>query len=88
MAEEKKEVTKVCPMMTTSTLMMGHSPLDNRMKTTQQLLPVGCLGEQCMLFNPKFKACVFIANAIMLTSIYAKQMGLVKEESQEEKKWN
>lgn len=88
MAEEKKEVTKVCPMMTTSTLMMGHSPLDNRMKTTQQLLPVGCLGEQCMLFNPKFKACVFIANAIMLTSIYAKEMGLVKEETQEEKKWN
>ena len=89
MAEEKKkEVTKLCPMMTTSTLMMGRSPLDNRMKTTQQLLPVGCLGEQCMLFNPKFKACVFIANAIMLTSIYAKEMGLVKEESQEEKKWN
>lgn len=89
MAEEKKEVTKVCPMMTTSTLMMGHSPLDNRMKTTQQLLPVGCLGEQCMLFNPKFKACVFIANAIMLTSIYAKEMGLVKEEEKkEEKKWN
>lgn len=89
MAEEKKkEVTKLCPMMTSSTLMMNHSPLDNRMKTTQQLLPVGCLGEQCMLFNPKFKACVFVSNAIMLTSIYAKEMGLVKEEVKEEKKWN
>ena len=92
MAEEKKkEVAKVCPIMTTSTLMMGHSPIDNRQKISQQMLPVGCLGEQCMLFNPKFKACVFISNAIMLTSIYAKEMGLVKEEEkkeEEEKKWN
>ena len=80
MGEEKKAVTKICPMMTMSTLMMNHSPLENRMKTTQQLLPVACLGEQCMLFNPKFKSCVFIANAIVLTSMYAKEMGLVKEE--------
>lgn len=79
MAEEKK-VQKVCPLMTTSTLMMGQSMLENKAKLSQQIMPVGCLGEQCMLYNPKFKSCVFIANAIMLTSMYAKEMGLVKEE--------
>lgn len=79
MAEEKK-VQKVCPFMTTSTLMMGQSMLENKAKLSQQIMPVACLGEQCMLFNPKFKSCVFIANAIMLTSMYAKEMGLVKEE--------
>lgn len=75
--EEKK---KVCPFMTTSTLMMGQSMLENKAKLSQQIMPVGCLGEQCILFNPKFKTCVFIANAIVLTSMYAKEMGLVKEE--------
>lgn len=75
--EEKK---KVCPFMTTSTLMMGQSMLENKAKLSQQIMPVACLGEQCMLFNPKFKSCVFIANAIVLTSMYAKEMGLVKEE--------
>lgn len=77
MAEEKQ---KVCPLMTTSTLMMGQSMLENKAKLSQQIMPVACLGEQCILFNPKFKSCVFIANAIMLTSMYAKEMGLVKEE--------
>ena len=75
--EEKK---KVCPFMTTSTLMMGQSMLENKTKLSQQIMPVGCLGEQCILFNPKFKTCVFIANAIVLTSMYAKEMRLVEEE--------
>ena len=75
--EEKK---KVCPLMSAPTLMMEQAVLENRAKFTQKIMPVACLGEQCMLFNPKFKSCVFIANAIVLTSMYAKEMGLVKEE--------
>lgn len=76
--EEKK--VKYCPLMSAPTLMMGQSVLENRAKLEQKIMPVACLGEQCILFNPKFKTCVFIANAIVLTSMYAKEMGLVKEE--------
>lgn len=79
MAEEQK--TKYCPLMSAPTLMMEQVVLENRAKFTQKIMPVACLGEQCMLFNPKFKSCLFISNAIVLASMYAKEMGLVKEDN-------
>lgn len=79
MAEEKKEVIKVCPIVSTVEMAIVRNKLDQTTKNVPRFVPMGCIGEACMFFNEEFKQCAVLIQTIMISSIASKYLDLTKK---------